>query len=196
VREHSYFYITTSLPQAERAMRLAQRLHREHLFLTAHETYPGHHLLDHIRRSMDHALRRQMESPLFYEGWATYAESLLLDTGYVDGPYAKLVFHKRNLWRAARCMVDIGLTSNIMDMDKSRELLVTSGFSTQEALSQIKRFQLNPGYQLCYSHGLHEILNLRDKYGTLLGNDRFHRLLLEGGEIPFSLVALRMQNMV
>jgi hypothetical protein len=195
-REHSFFYITTHLPQDGENKRLSQRLHREYLFLTAHETYPGHHLLDHVRRRMTHPLRRQIESPLFYEGWATYAESLLLETGYVGEPSQKIVFHKRNLWRAARCMVDIGLTSGLMGMEESQQLLVSSGFSAEEAVSQIRRFLLNPGYQLCYSLGLHEILNLRDKYGTLLGNDRFHQLFLGGGELPFSLVGLRLQNLV
>ena len=194
-REESLFYITTVLSDAENSRRLHDRLHREYLFLTAHETYPGHHYLDSTRRSIPNPMRRQIESPLFYEGWATYAESLLLETGYVKGILERLVFHKRNLWRAARCLVDVGLTAGLMGMEESQRLLVSSGFSEGEAASQIRRFRLNPGYQLCYSLGLHEILKLRGSCDTLLGNDRFHQLLLGGGELPFSLIELRLKNL-
>jgi uncharacterized protein (DUF885 family) len=52
--------------------------------LTAHETIPGHHFLDSIRRSLKNPIRRQIESPLFYEGWASYAESMLIEYGYLE----------------------------------------------------------------------------------------------------------------
>jgi hypothetical protein len=194
--EDSFFYITTVLPNEEESKSLNSRLHREYLFLTAHETCPGHHYLDYIRRNIPNSVRRQIESPLFYEGWATYAESLLLETGYTKDTRERIVFHKRNLWRAARCLVDVGLTAGLMDKEEARRLLMTSGFSEYEAASQIRRFRLNPGYQLCYSLGLHEILKLQRNYGTLLGNDRFHQLLLNGGELPFSLIELHMKNLV
>ena len=194
-REDSFFYITTVLPDEAESKSLNSRLHREHLFLTAHETCPGHHYLDHIRRNIPNSLRRQIESPLFYEGWATYAESLLLETGYTKDTRERIVYYKRNLWRAARCLVDVGLTAGLMDLEEARRLLKTSGFSENEASSQIRRFRLNPGYQLCYSLGLHEILKLKRNYGTLLGNDRFHQLLLNGGELPFSLIELRMKTL-
>jgi hypothetical protein len=194
-REESFFYITIELSHAADRGRLRDRLHREYRFLTAHETFPGHHLLDHTRRNITNPVRRQIESPLFYEGWATYAESLLLETGYVKGPLERLVFHKRNLWRAARCLVDVGLTTGLMDMEESQRLLESSGFCAQEAAAQIKRFRLNPGYQLCYSLGSHEILKLRKSYDTLLTNGSFHRLLLEGGELPFSLIGLKLKHL-
>jgi uncharacterized protein (DUF885 family) len=138
-------------------------------------------------------VRRQYESPLFYEGWATYAESLLLHTGYVQEDLNRIVFHKRNLWRAARCLVDLGLATGSMGKEESQKLLKQSGFNETEAVSQMRRFQLNPGYQLCYSLGLYEILKLREKHATLLGNNRFHQLLLDGGQAPFSLIDFRMQ---
>lgn len=194
-REESLFYITTYLSDAADRGRLRDRLHREYRFLTAHETFPGHHLLDHTRRNIANPVRRQIESPLFYEGWATYAESLLLEIGYVKGPLERLVFHKRNLWRAARCLADVGLTAGLMDIGESQRLLESSGFSAQEAATQIKRFRLNPGYQLCYSLGSHEILNLRKSCDTLLTNGSFHRLLLESGELPFSLIRLKLKHL-
>ena len=109
--EKSYFYITTRFPgqNADESLRLQRRLNREYLFLTAHEAVPGHHLLDSMRRRNPNRVRRQIESPLFYEGWATYAESLLTEYGYVRHPMDRLVDLKRRLWRSARCQIDVGL---------------------------------------------------------------------------------------
>jgi uncharacterized protein (DUF885 family) len=84
--ERSYFYITTRLvhqPDDQVQKSLKKRFHREYRLLTAHEAIPGHHYLDSIRRRLKNPIRRQIESPLFYEGWASYAESLLVEYGYM-----------------------------------------------------------------------------------------------------------------
>ena len=135
-REKSYFYIST--PQSGQksqadAFLLENRFNREYKFLTAHEIVPGHHLLDTFRRRIKNPIRRQIESPLFYEGWATYAESLLIKYGYVDTPIEKLVYYKRRLWRSARCIIDSGMPSGKIKKDNAVALLTASGFSQKEA---------------------------------------------------------------
>ena len=92
--EKSIFFLTSRMSgqgDKQTAERINRRLHREYKFLTAHEAVPGHHLLDSIRRRLANPVRRQIESPLFYEGWASYAESLLIDYGYVQAPLEYLV---------------------------------------------------------------------------------------------------------
>jgi uncharacterized protein (DUF885 family) len=69
------------------------------------------------------------------------------------------------------------------------------GFAADEAIAQVERFRLNPGYQLCYSLGKYEIMGLRQRFLPTFGWQRFHRLLLEGGEIPFHLAAWRFKNL-
>ena len=196
-REHACFYVTIGDPTSNSHMDVLrrQRLHREFRFLSAHETYPGHHLLDTIRRNLDNRVRRQVESPLFYEGWAYYAESILTESGYVEDALELLVDCKRRLWRAARCLIDSGLALRRFSAEEAAGLLVSVGFAADEAAAQIERFRLNPGYQLCYSLGKYEILDLRNRFLSGLGWKRFHLLLLEGGEIPFDLVAQRFENL-
>jgi len=192
--ETDLFYITTQPSDqqgTETGNLLKKRLHREYKFLSAHETVPGHHLLDGVRRGLSNPVRRQTESPLFYEGWAYYAESLLSEYGYVNSPIESLVDCKRRLWRAARCQIDVGLPTGKLSRDEAVDLFTTVGFSSKEANVQIDRFRLNPGYQLCYSLGRYEIERLRDIYGARMGRDAFHRLLLEGGELPFHLIEKR-----
>ncbi len=196
-REKDFFYMTTRLPQErgrEAAVLLNRRFHREYKFLAAHETVPGHHLLDSVRRRLKNPVRRQIESALFYEGWAYYAESLLTEYDYVTDPMEYLVDHKRRLWRAARCQIDVGLATGMLTRQDGMKLLTTAGFSAEEANNQIDRFRLNPGYQLCYSLGRYEIMRLRETHGAQMGRDQFHRQLLEGGEIPFHLVEKRFGN--
>jgi len=168
--------------------RTNRRLHREYKFLTAHETIPGHHLLDSRRRMLANPIRRQIESPLFYEGWSCYAESLLIEYGYIDSKIELLVNQKRELWRAARCQIDAGLAAGLLDMNGCIDLLLEAGFEEDEARSQIDRFLLNPGYQLCYTLGRWEILRLKNQYSPPIGLENFHRTLLCAGELPFTLL--------
>ncbi len=196
-REKDFFYITTQA-QHQRSHETGElrrkRFHREYKFLTAHETFPGHYLLDFTRRMLENPVRSQIESPLFYEGWAYYVESLLTEYGYADHPTDRLVDRKRRLWRAARCQIDIGLNSGRLVHEDAMRLLTTAGFSPEEARGQIDRFGLNPGYQLCYSLGRFEILRLREAYAGQMGHDTIHALLLEGGELPFHLIEKRLRR--
>ncbi|MEJ2429625.1 MAG: DUF885 family protein [Deltaproteobacteria bacterium] len=197
-RESAYFYVTVGDPSSNSPTDVLrrQRLHREFRFLSAHETYPGHHLLDTLRHNLDNPVRRQVESPLFYEGWAYYAESILAESGYVEEDLELLVDCKRRLWRAVRCLIDSGLALRRFTADAAAGLLVSVGFAAEEAVAQIERFRLNPGYQLCYSLGKYEILDLRERFLPRLGWKRFHLLLLEGGELPFVLAAQRFERLI
>jgi hypothetical protein len=197
-QEESYFYISSHFPRhgsEEIGNPLQKRLNREYKMLTAHETIPGHHFLDSVRRSLKNPIRRQIESPLFYEGWASYAESMLIEYGYLDDPLELLVSLKRNLWRSARCQIDVGLTLGKLTEKDALNLLKRCGFASQEASRQLDRFRLNPGYQLCYSYGSNEFKQLKQKYGHRLEGKDFHSFVLEGGEIPFHLIARRFENL-
>jgi len=196
VGEKDLFYITTNMPgegsQAEKESQ-KNRLHREYKFLSAHEVIPGHHQLDYERRKQKNFVRRQIESPLFYEGWASYAETLLSEYGYVEDPLDRLVDYKRRLWRAARCKIDVGLNAGILSRKEALQTLTEMGFTPGEAERQVSRIQLNPGYQLCYFLGRYEIMNLRKCCEKQLGLGSFHQLLLEGGELPFRLIEKRLK---
>jgi len=199
-KEKSFFYITPGFKKQQSSVHennlLRKRLHREYKFLTAHETIPGHHLLDSIRRKLENPVRRQIESPLFYEGWAYYAESLLTEQGYIQNPMEHLVDYKRRLWRSARCQIDVGLHAGFLAFKDAVRLLTTAGFSKEEAKRQINRFQLNPGYQLCYSLGNYEIMRLKKTYKNRMGSEKFHAFLLRGGELPFHWIEKRLLSLM
>jgi hypothetical protein len=181
-----YFYVT---PESEDWRH--HLLH--HRFLSAHETVPGHHFLDATRLGLASPLRRQYESPWFYEGWACYAETLLISEGYLHDPRELLVGWQRRLWRALRGRADLDLQRGRLDLKGGLELLRRAGYPEATARAQVLQLALTPGYQLCYTIGLKEILRLRDRFALHLGLARFHEVLLSGGQLPFSLVARRLQ---
>ena len=162
-------------------------------YLSAHETYPGHHILDHIRIHHTNPIRRQVESPLFYEGWACYAEKLIDELGYVKDPRKQLIGLKRQLWRCLRAMLEVELQTGSITLTHGTKKLESIGFSSSTAQRQIRRFCISPGYQLCYFIGMNEIIRLREKFSSRLGQKTFHDILLGGGEIPFHLVEKRME---
>ena len=197
-QEVSYFYISTQFAQhnsKETDHHLQRRLSREFKMLTAHETIPGHHFLDSFRRKLSNPIRRQIESPLFYEGWASYAESMLIEYGYLEDPLELLVSLKRELWRSARCQIDVGFTIGKLTEPTALDLLQTCGFDAAEASRQLDRFRLNPGYQLCYGYGSHEFKQLKERFGHLLESKDFYEFLLSGGELPFHLIEKRFENL-
>lgn len=157
---------------------------REYRMLTAHETYPGHHLLDASRWSLNRPLRRHFEFPFFYEGWACLAEDLMARTGYFASTADRLLITRRRLWRALRGKVDLSLQTGIMDIPGAARYLSQAGLSPKHALSAVRKYTLRPGYQVCYTLGLKRFLDLFERYGE---NDPacFARTVLAQGEIGF-----------
>jgi Bacterial protein of unknown function (DUF885) len=157
---------------------------REHHILCAHETWPGHHLLDISRWQLESPIRRVVEQPLFYEGWACFAEELMRQTGYLHTGSDLLQLARRRLWRAMRGKVDLGLQSGAMDIDTAAQYLSQTGMELSRARSSARKYTLNPGYQLCYTVGLRYFLDLFENFGW----DRpqwFAGKVLAQGEIDF-----------
>ena len=159
----------------------------EYRMLTAHETYPGHHLLDAWRWHFVSPLRRPLENPLFYEGWACFAEELMRETGYFSEPADIYLLAKRRYRRAVRGLVDLDLQTGKLARSAAGQLLVEAGFPADAAASVVPKYALRPGYQVCYTFGLRRFLDLYRRYGT--GDAKgFVEGVLSGGEIGFDLL--------
>jgi len=175
------FYIFNT-PMSDEAQKM---YHREYRMLSAHETYPGHHLLDASRWGLTRLCRRVIEQPIFYEGWACFAEELMRITGYFFTPTDRLLLKKRRLWRAIRGKVDIGLQTGTMDISTAAGYLEKTGISREQAIHSARKYPLNPGYQLCYTLGLRRFLNLFHRYGRD-NLSCFAHTIVNQGEIQFS----------
>jgi uncharacterized protein (DUF885 family) len=157
---------------------------RDYRMTCAHETYPGHHLLDSSRWSLTKPTRRVIEQPLFYEGWACFAEELMSLTHYFNSPYDRFLLAKRRLAHAIRGKVDIGTQTGKMDTKEATSYLREIDISERQAKVLIQKYALNPGYQVCYTIGLHKFLNLYNCYGRKK-LPQFVQTVLGQGEIVF-----------
>lgn len=158
----------------------------DYRLLTAHETFPGHHLLDSRRWEQTRPVRRHGEYPLFYEGWASFSEELLFDTGYFRSPTDRLLMAKRRFWRAMRGRTDLEIHTRRRSMDQAVALLVEYGRPAREAAAMVNRYALKPGYQLAYTMGRRQFRRLYERYGKPPGSPAaFARKILSQGEIGF-----------
>lgn len=168
-----------------------QPVPRDMMLLAAHETYPGHHLLDTMRWNHHRPLRRCLEFPLFYEGWASISEEILFDTEFFSGPADHLMMAKRRYWRALRGRTDLYLHTGRYNRDEAaRELAGIGLVSREQAIQMVRRYALKPGYQLAYAIGRRKF---RQLYTTMLGQGRspahFVRSVLSHAEIGFDHLA-------
>lgn len=154
--------------------------------LTAHETYPGHHLLDTCRWAHDRPIRRHIEFPIFYEGWASFAEELMFDTGFFSTPADRMLMAKRRFWRAMRGKVDIDIHTHRCTIDEAAQRLVSEGMAPRRARAMIRRYCLKPAYQLAYTIGRRRFRRLYDDFrGRGMNPADFARRVISQGEIGF-----------
>lgn len=171
-----------------------QSLPRDMMLLAAHETYPGHHLLDTIRWRLESPLRRCLEFPLFYEGWASFSEEILFDTEFFSGPVDRLLMAKRRLWRAHRGRADFRIHTGKSSLEQAAQELEGVGLVTGgQATAMVRRYALKPGYQLSYTMGRKQF---RQLYTAFLGRGktpaRFVSAVLSHGEIGFDHLAEKL----
>lgn len=157
----------------------------DYRLLTAHETYPGHHLLDSCRWNHKRLVRRHLEFPLFYEGWASFSEELMFATGFFSGPSDSLLMAKRRFWRALRGRVDLNIHLHRQSLEDATGLLSAQGMAPQRARAAVARYALKPGYQLSYAIGRRRFRRLFGRCQGPRKVSQFARLVLAQGEIEF-----------
>lgn len=171
-----------------------QPVPRDIMLLAAHETFPGHHLLDTLRWGLPRPLRRCLEFPLFYEGWASFSEEILFDTGFFSGPADRLLMAKRRFWRAQRGRTELRIHTGQCTLEEAAKALADIGLvSGEQALAMVRRYALKPGYQLSYAIGRRKFRRLYKAF-LEIGHTpaQFVQKALAEGEIGFDHLAERM----
>jgi uncharacterized protein (DUF885 family) len=183
------FWVTVPLPDDD------ERTKRERLeghpragiaVIACHEGYPGHHLQLTVAADHSSLARRAVRSNLMVEGWGLYVEELMTDVGYLDQPDTRLLRLKDLLWRAARCVVDVGLATGEMTFDEAVTYMVERPkLEAPNALAEVRRYTLTPTQPSSYALGRQAILDLRDRArGKGWGMRLFHDKLLGAGSLP------------
>jgi uncharacterized protein (DUF885 family) len=166
---------------------------------TAHEVFPGHHLQFLAAHAQDRFVRRCIAAPVALEGWALYAESLMLETGFYRTPEERLLQLHALLWRAVRIPVDVGIhTGSLAYDDAVRLFMQRVQASRAHAEAEVRRTCAQPGYGLAYAVGRRELLALRSAYRARVGaaytHRAFHDTVLSYGGLAPSLVRWGMER--
>src|SRR3989337_3016330 len=109
--------------------------------IACHEGYPVHHL--QLTRAADHPspARRAVRSNLFIEGWGLYVEELMTELGYLSSPETRLLRLKDLLWRAARIVVDVGLSTGTMSFEQAVTFMVDGPkLERPNAIAKVSRY--------------------------------------------------------
>lgn len=148
--------------------------------------YPGSHLLETVKLSLDDPVLGQVRNPLAAWGWRAFAETIPERMGLIDSPHERLLLHRRLLRRAASAVIETGLHAGGMDQEKCVEMLEDAGYGHDEALRVLRRMMLEPGERVASVLGRYELEKLYSRYaeGDLVA---FCRTILECGESPFDL---------
>jgi uncharacterized protein (DUF885 family) len=126
--------------------------------LTVHEAMPGHFLqLTHANR-YNSPLRAMLASGVFIEGWAVYAERMVIDEGFMDGdPLMRLVVLKWYLRGIVNAIIDQAIHVEDMTREDAMALMVEGAFQEDsEAAAKWVRAQLTSAQLSTYFVGYME----------------------------------------
>ncbi|GFE78048.1 Tat pathway signal protein [Steroidobacter agaridevorans] len=166
--------------------------------LVYHETVPGHHFQIALEQENTDLPKFRQARVLggisaFSEGWALYAEQLVADNGWYQGdPEGLLGMLDAQLFRARRLVVDTGLHAKKW----TRQQAIDYGVEA----SEVERYVVNPGQACSYMIGQLQILELRDRARTALGDkfspQQFHNVVLRTGSVPLELLGREVDRYV
>ncbi|MFL3001095.1 MAG: DUF885 domain-containing protein [Cytophagales bacterium] len=164
-----------------------------------HETYAGHHIQGLYQMHNPKELRRSNGLSLFSEGWGLYNEQLMLETGFYPNKKIKLRQLQLRLWRNARVIYDVGMHTGKLSYEDAISLMTDKvGFLRWAAQLEIDSSSSRPGYFIGYFMGMIEILEMREDYKKMKGENYnisdFHEKLLKIGNMPPSIMREALFN--
>ncbi|NOZ74890.1 MAG: DUF885 domain-containing protein [FCB group bacterium] len=158
--------------------------------LAIHEALPGHYVqLIYANRNPSLA-RAVFSSGVMVEGWAHYAESMMIDEGLGNGdPRYKLVELKWKLRGIANAIMDQKIHTEDMTREEALDLMINETFQeTSEAEAKWRRAQLTSCQLSTYFVGYDLMMALRSDVeadqGPNFNLGAFHEALLNQGSIP------------
>lgn len=164
---------------------------------TIHEVYPGHFVQGRWAERAPTRVERAFASYSFVEGWAHYAEQLMIEEGFGRrDPGSELAMLHGALLRNCRFSASIGIHVKGMTVDEAAKVFQADCHQDEAtAREQALRGTFDPGY-FAYTLGKLQILALRREAKAKLGPKfslrRFHDALLSHGAPPIALIRERV----
>jgi len=171
------------------------------LFL--HEAAPGHHFQISIQQELEDLpkFRKFGRETAYTEGWGLYSESLGYDMGLYNDPYQRFGQLAAELWRSIRLVVDTGIHAKGWSRQQVLDYMYDNApVAEARAVSEAERFMALPGQALAYKIGQLKISELRRDAERKLGENfdikAFHRVVLEDGAVPLTVLERKVKRWV
>ena len=206
----AYYYITpvdaTWSPQQQEEWLTAYNYYTTDV-LTIHEAYPGHYLqFLALNASPASDAAKLFHTYAFVEGWAHYAEQMLIEEGFAQPTDAataskeervraakyRLAQSGEALLRICRLCCSVRMHTENMSLDEAtRFFMANCHYELQPARQEATRGTFDPGY-LYYTLGKLQIVALREEWreqeGARFTLQRFHDEFLSHGAPPIALL--------
>jgi uncharacterized protein (DUF885 family) len=182
----------------------------QHVSTAFHEGFPGHHLqvatAMYRRDEISRYQRLLTWYPGYGEGWGMYAEVLMGELGFLENPQHYFGMLAKQMYRAARVVVDVGLhlgkevdqssplfAGEAWSFENAVEFMRVYGFRTPaQARDEVLRYLGWPGQAIAYKLGERELLAIRESTKNRLGPEfdlkAFHSTVLNHGAMRLDLL--------
>ena len=193
-KDQPAFYAVAPLPEDWTDDQVESFLREYNLYslqdLTIHEGVPGHYLQLALSNRYPSTLRSVLWSGPFVEGWAVYAEQVMIEAGYQNhDPLQKLITLKWYLRAVTNAIIDSAIHVDGMTRDEAMKLMVEGGFQEErEAAGKWVRAQLTSAQLSTYFVGYQEHIEMRAAVEEAWGDEftlrRYHDEALSYGSPP------------
>ena len=163
--------------------------------LAIHEAIPGHYVQLIYANKSPSLIKSVFANTATVEGWAVYAERMMMESGYGDDTAEQwLFYYKWNLREICNVLLDYGVHVQGMSEDEALRMLTHEAFQTdEEARGKWRRVQLTAVQLDAYYAGSSAILALRERLkreqGSQFKLEGFNERLLSFGNAPLSLIS-------
>lgn len=193
-RKQQSFYRVSPIPEDWTADQIESFLREYNYYmlqdLSIHEAIPGHYVQLYYANRFPSLVRTIFGSGTFIEGWAVYAERMMLEEGYGNfDPKLKLMQLKMYLRSIINAIIDVKIHTQNMSKREAMRLMIEGGFQEEsEARDKWIRACLTSAQLTTYFVGVQEVLDLKKEYKKLKGDKfnlkEFHEKLLSYGSPP------------
>ena len=155
-----------------------------------HEAMPGHYVQLFHSNSYPSVLRAILGSGSFIEGWAVYAENMMVEQGFkADDPLYKLTQLKVQLRAICNAIIDQAIHVDGMTQEQMMKLLTETAFQEErEAAGKWRRAQLSVTQLSTYFVGFSEHMETRaaakQRKGAAFNLKTYHDGVLAFGSPP------------
>lgn len=188
------FYAVSPIPddwsEEQSVSFLREYNNRGILDIAVHEAMPGHYVQIAHSNLYPSVLRAVLSSGSFVEGWAVYAEEMMVEQGFRRGdPLYRLSQLKVQLRTVTNAILDQAIHVDGMSREEAMALMTQTAFQEErEAAGKWRRAQLSSTQLSTYFVGFAEHMGARAeakrRQGAGFDLKRYHDMVLSFGSPP------------